>query len=161
MKMLNILVLTKNHPTEIIDVIDKLYSAFGQLDKGLFIGSPQASALMVSEQKNVPYLQTYYPAMRAYNKVEEFAEQNQIHTIVTVGAVDVHSLNKYNAIIGLKNDDLEDYKNFDEDFNTTNIKSTTLKSCDILFDTIEEVIHFIRIVMKNDAKEKTITDDIQ
>lgn len=151
--MLNILVLTKNHPVEILDVVYKLYNSLGQLDAGIYIGSPQVIADMVSQTKGIPYLQAYYPAMRSYRQATKFAAKNNINTIVTVGSVDIHDLNNYDAIIGLNNPEVEDYTFFDEDFNTDGAISTTLKQAEILFDTIDEVIHFIRIVRREKLKE--------
>lgn len=151
--MLNILVLTKNHPVEILDIVTRLYNSLGQLDAGIYIGSPQVIAQMVSQTKGVPYLQTYYPAMRSYRLATQFAADNGIDTIVTVGAVDIHDLNTYDAIIGIDNPEMEDYPFFDEDFNTDGAISTTLKQAELLFETVDEIIHFIRIVRKEKQKE--------
>lgn len=152
--MFNILVLTKNHPVEIGDIVRQLYTALGGFDQKIFIGSPQITADEVAQAKKCSYLQTYYPAMRAYRKVNEFAEKNDISVIITVGAVDVHDLNSYDAIVGIDNPELQSYTEFDEDFNTDHAVSTTLKNSDIIFDNIEQLIHFLRVIIKNNEEKE-------
>ena len=72
--------------------------------------------------------------------------------LITVGTIDRKDMLSYNGVIGLKNDEIADYDVFDEDFNTTNIEVLTLNQVDIMFDKLEEVIHFIRIAINNYRK---------
>lgn len=116
--------------------------------------SPQFIAEMVSKTKKIKYLDVFYPALRAYKNVFEYAEKNDIQYLITIGCVDIADLPHYSAIIGLKNDDINDYTKFPQEMNTTQIEITNLNCADILFDTIDEVLHFIRIVINNDRKEK-------
>ena len=150
--MLKILVVTKNHPVEIMSVCAAIHQAVGMGDQEVVVNSPQFIADMVSKAKNVPYTKTYYPALRAYKNIEKYMEEQNMKILITVGTIDKRDTLSYNGIIGLKNDEIADYDVFDEDFNTTNIEVLTLNQVDIMFDKLEEVIHFIRIAINNYRK---------
>lgn len=157
--MLKILVLTRNHPVEVIDVMRELYESIGALDNSIFIGSPQFTAYQVSQTKKIPYTDAYYPAIRAYKKIDDFANEDT-SAIIVVGAVDRLDIFKYNAVIGLKNKEIKDYTEFPEEFNTTKLTTTVLENSDILFNNIEEVIHFIRIVINNHRRKEQENEQV-
>ena len=96
--MLKILVVTRNHIVEIQDVCAALTQAvvFGVDD--VVVNSPQFIADMVSRAHNIPYIQTYYPALRAYKNAENYL--NGVQVLVTVGTVDRLDLRHYDAIVG-------------------------------------------------------------
>ena len=52
--MLKILVVTKNHPVEIMSVCAAIHQAVGMGDQEVVVNSPQFIADMVSKAKNVP-----------------------------------------------------------------------------------------------------------
>lgn len=152
--MLKILVVTKNHPIEIGTVSATLHQAVGFGDHEVMVNSPQFIADMVAKNLNVSYLQTYYPALRAYKNVEKYMEESNLDILVTVGTIDINDALGYDAIVGLKNDEISDYTSFDEDFNTTEITPIKLENVDILFEKMDELIHFIRLTIKNYRREK-------
>ena len=47
--MKKFLIITKNHPIEIMDVMYKLYQSIGSIDMGIFIGSPQFTAYQTEQ----------------------------------------------------------------------------------------------------------------
>lgn len=145
--MLKILVVTRNHIVEIQDVCAALTQAVATGVEDVVVNSPQFIADMVSRSRGIPYVQTYYPALRAYKNIEGYMEEGQM--LITVGTIDRRDLRSYSAIVGLRNDDIQDYDVFDEDFNTTNMETITLDEVDILFDNLEELIHFLRITINN------------
>ena len=150
--MLKILVVTKNHPVKILTTCAAIHQAVGMGDQEVVVNSPQFIAEMVSKAKDVPYIKTYYPALRAYKNIEKYMEEQKMKILITVGTIDKKDTLSYNGIIGLRNDEIADYDVFDEDFNTTNIEVLTLNQVDIMFDKLEEVIHFIRIAINNYRK---------
>ena len=144
--MKKFLVITKNHPIEVMDVMNKLYEAVGNIDLGVFIGSPQFTAFQVEQIKKVPYMEGFYPAVRAYKKIDEFAGEN-VHTAIIVGTVDIEDLLDYDAIVGLDNPEIQDYKEFPQEFNTTNMTIADLRYSDIIFTKIDELIYFLRVLI--------------
>lgn len=159
--MLKILVLTQNHPIEACEVMQQLYDAIAQIDNRVFIGSPQFTALQVERVKNIPYLEGFYPAVKAYKKIEDFATDSPVDVIITVGTVDVADITQYQAIIGLRNSEIKDYTEFPEEFNTSNITLTTVDNSDIIFRNINEVIHFLRIIINNYRRKENEKDNEQ
>lgn len=155
--MKKFLIITKNHPIEVMDVMYKLYQSIGSIDMGIFIGSPQFTAYQTEQLKNIPYLEGYYPAVRAYKKIDEFASE-EVHTCIIVGTADVADLLDFDIIVGYENPEIKEYTEFPEEFNTTNITCVDLRYSDIIFTKIEELIHFLRIVM---AKEERDNVDVQ
>jgi hypothetical protein len=97
----------------------------------------------------VPYTKTYYPALRAYKNIEKYMEESNLKILITVGTVDTKDVLGYNAIVGLQNDEIQSYEVFDEDFNTTEMVVFPLEKVDIMFDKLDELIHFIRITINN------------
>lgn len=147
--MLKILVVTKNHPVEIITTAAAIHQAVGMGDEEVIVNSPQFIADMVSRTHNVPYTKTYYPALRAYKNIEKYMEESNLKILITVGTVDTKDVLDYNAIVGLQNDEIQNYEVFDEDFNTTEMVVFPLEKVDIMFDKLDELIHFIRITINN------------
>ena len=150
--MLKLLVITKNHPVEILTTCAAIHQAVGMGDKEVVVNSPQFIAEMVSQAQNVAYTKTYYPALRAYKNIEKYMEEQDMKILVTVGTIDKRDALSYNAIVGLNNPDIQDYDVFDEDFNTTNMEVVPLNKVDIMFDKLDELIHFIRITINNYRK---------
>ena len=79
------------------------------------------------------------------------AESN-MKILITVGTIDIKDARHYSAIVGLQNDEICDYDVFDEDFNTTNMVVFPLNKVDIMFDKLDELIHFLRITINNYRK---------
>ena len=150
--MLKLLVITKNHPVEILTTCAAIHQAVGMGDKEVVVNSPQFIAEMVSQAQNVAYTKTYYPALRAYKNIEKYMEEQDMKILVTVGTIDKRDALSYNAIVGLDNPEIQDYDVFDEDFNTTNMEVVPLNKVDIMFDKLDELIHFIRITINNYRK---------
>lgn len=150
--MLKLLVITKNHPVEILTTCAAIHQAVGMGDKEVVVNSPQFIAEMVSQAQNVAYTKTYYPALRAYKNIEKYMEEQNMKILVTVGTIDKRDALSYNAIVGLDNPEIQDYDVFDEDFNTTNMEVVPLNKVDIMFDKLDELIHFIRITINNYRK---------
>ena len=150
--MLKILVVTKNHPVEIMTTCAAIHQAVGMGDDEVVVNSPQFIAEMVSQAKNVAYTKTYYPALRAYKNVEKYMAENDMKILVTVGTIDIKDARSYSAIVGLQNDEIDSYTVFDEDFNTTDMVTFPLEKVDIMFDKLDELIHFLRITINNYRK---------
>lgn len=146
--MLKLLIVTKNNPAEAMVVTRQLYESIGELNNRVFIGSPQFTAWQVSEVQNIPYLHAYYPALRAYKKIDDMAGSD-IDVCITVGTADLKDFLNYNAVVGIENKEINDYKDFPEEFNTTNMTVIELKHCEIKFYNMNELIHFIKIVINN------------
>lgn len=151
--MLKILVVTKNNPAEAMVVTRQLYQAFGEMSSNIFIGSPQFTAWQVSEVQNIDYLDAYYPALRAYKKIDSMLVDS-INVCIIVGTGDKKDFLEYDAVVGIKNKEIKDYTDFPEEMNTTKIEAIKLENCDIQFNTIEEVIHFLRVVIGNYYKKE-------
>lgn len=150
--MLKLLVVTKNHPVEILATCAAIHQAVGMGDAEVVVNSPQFIAEMVSQAQNVAYTKTYYPALRAYKNIEKYMAEQDMKILITVGTIDIRDARNYNAIVGLNNDDIDDYTVFDEDFNTTEMEVFPLNCVDIMFDKLDELIHFIRITINNYRK---------
>lgn len=150
--MLKILVVTKNHPVEIVSTCAAIHQAVGMGDEEVVVNSPQFIAEMVSQAQNVAYTQTYYPALRAYKNIEKYMAESNMKILITVGTIDMQDARDYSAIVGLQNDEISDYDVFDEDFNTTDMVVFPLNKVDIMFDKLNELIHFLRITINNYRK---------
>ena len=150
--MLKILVVTKNHPVEIVSTCAAIHQAVGMGDAEVVVNSPQFIAEMVSQVQNVAYTKTYYPALRAYKNIEKYMEEQDMKILITVGTIDKKDALSYNAIVGLDNPEILDYDVFDEDFNTTAMEVMPLANVDIMFDKLDELIHFLRITINNYRK---------
>ena len=151
--MLKILVVTKNNPVEAMITTRQLYQAFGEMRSDIFIGSPQFTAWQVSEVQSIDYKDAYYPALRAYKKIDSMTDES-VNVCIIVGTADKKDFFDYNAIIGLKNKEIQDYVDFPEEMNTTKMEVLKLENCEIQFNTIEEVIHFIKVVISNYDKQE-------
>lgn len=146
--MLKVLVVTKNNPAEAMIVTRQLYQAFGEMNQHIFIGCPQFTAWQVAEVKEIGYLEAYYPALRTYKKIHNMVDET-IDICIVVGTGDKKDFFDYDAVIGLKNKEIQDYTDFPEELNTTNIEVIKLENCEIQFNTIEEVVHFLKVVIGN------------
>lgn len=138
--------MTKNHPTEALSVYQQINGCFSG-DKDFIAISPQAVALMIEEIKGYPFLDMFYPAL---HQVEEAKEEiaSKYKDVVVVGTAATTSKSWFDAIIGINNAYVSDYKNFDEDFNVHKYKILTLKDADILFNTMNEVVFFLKHMMR-------------
>lgn len=150
--MKKFLIITKNHPIGVIDLMYKLYQSIGSIDMGVFIGSPQFTAFQVEQIKGIPYMEAFYPALRSYKKIDEFAGDD-VHTAIIVGTIDVEDLLDYDVIVGYEDPEVKEYTDFPEEFNTTEMKFVDLRYSDIIFTKVEELIHFLRIIMAKEAKD--------
>lgn len=149
--MKKILVLTKDNPVEVIDTMGRFYTAFSELDPTILVCSPQYTAYQLEQAGKASYLEALYPAIRTFKKIDNFAN-SETEFIVVVGVIDKKDKYNYDAIIGIDNKDIEDYPYYNEDFNTTNIELTRVENSDIIFNTIEEAIYFIRIMIEHERK---------
>lgn len=144
--MKKFLIITKNHPVEICNVMRRVYESVGIGNSNIFIGSPQFTALQIERAKGIPYLEAFYPAVKTYKNIDSFATEG-IETIIIIGTVDIKDIINYDVVVGFDSPDIEEYKDFPEEFNNTNIKFMELKHSDIIFTKIDELIHFLRILM--------------
>lgn len=148
---MKILVLTKNNPVEITEVVQKIRNRFYFDDLKFFCDSPQAIALDIEQKKGIPYTFAFFPAIKTFEKnKEEISEA--VDVFVTVGTTDVKSMSWYDVIVGLTNFEISNYKSFD-----TSIYSCdyfTLKNADIKFDEIEELLFFINKIVRINNKNE-------
>lgn len=146
--MKKILVVTKNHPVEVTSVIKDIYESVATLNQRIFVGGPQFTAWQVSEMKNINYLDLYYPAIRAYKNIENLATED-VDIAIIVGTGDIKDFFNYDAVVGINNKEVQDYTNFPEEMNHTNIETIKLSNCEIKFNNMNELLHFLRIVINN------------
>ena len=156
--MKKILVLTKDNPIETLDIMRRFYSSFAELDSNVVVVSLQFTAWQVQDAakkqgKEISYLDCFYSAVRTFKKINSFIKDDT-NFLIVVGTVDKVDKYNYDAIIGINNGEIEDYPNYNEDTNTTNIKLLKLKDSDVSFNTIEEAIYFIRIIMERERREQ-------
>lgn len=148
---MKILVLTKNNPVEITEVVQKIRNRFYFDDLKIFCDSPQAIALDIEQKKGIPYTFAFFPAIKTFEKnKEEISEA--VDVFITVGTTDVKSMGWYDVIVGLTNFEISNYKSFD-----TSIYSCdyfTLKNADIKFDEIEELLFFINKIVRINNKNE-------
>lgn len=143
---MKILLLTKNHPVEILDVIQSIHGHFQNTEEVTCI-SPQGVALMVEEAKGFPYLSVFYPALhQVVTQKEELSSKTK--NLIVVGTIDKGSRKWFDVIIGLNTKDIQNYKDFDEDFNTYGYKCMTLKDADIVFETKQELLFFLNRIVR-------------
>lgn len=137
---MKILVLTKNHPVEIVDVVNRIRNRFFNDKLKFFCDSPQLVAWELEEKKGIPYTYAFFPAIKTFEKNKDIIA-NAVDVFITVGTTDRKSETWYDVIVGLDNFEIDNYSKFD-----TSIYSCTcykLKEGDIRFDTIEELLFFI------------------
>lgn len=148
---MKILVLTKNNPVEITEVVQKIRDRFYFDDLKFFCNSPQAIALDIEQKKGIPYTFAFFPAIKTFEKNKEEIS-NAVDVFITVGTTDVKSISWYDVIVGLTNFEISNYKSFD-----TSIYSCdyfTLKNADIKFDEIEELLFFINKIVRINNKDE-------
>lgn len=152
---MKILVLTRNHPVQILDVLNRIFTTVfnNNLEEGLCI-SPQATALMVEEVKGIPYRTAYYPALKVFEQQKEELSLKAPHMVV-IGTVPVDSYAWYDAVVGLDDaESIKDYNDFDEDFNTEHYKTLTLKDSDCIFNHFDELRYFLTKIIKITGEKK-------
>lgn len=148
---MKILILTKNHPVQILDVVTRIYNTIldNRLDEGICI-SPQAIAMMVEEAKNVPYQVAYWPAVKTFEDEKEELSTKAKHFFV-VGSVPVSSLSWYDAVIGIDDaPEIKDYTEFDDDFKTEDYVMTTLDNAEVMFEDFDNLRYFITKVLQQE-----------
>jgi hypothetical protein len=141
---MKILVLTRNHPVQIVDVVSRIYNTvIGNNYKNAICISPQVAAMMVQESKGVPYQQAYYPALQAFEDKKDTYAAAAKHFIV-VGTVPNDSKTWYDAIVALDDaESIKDYSDFDNDFNTRHYTMCNIADGDILFKHFDELRYFL------------------
>lgn len=142
---MKILVLTKNNPVEIVDVVNKIRSAIYYDEKKCFCDSPQMVAWELEEMKGIPYLYGFFPAIKTFEKNKE-QFYDAVDVFITVGTTDINSADWYDVIVGLNNPEIQDYYNFDTSIHQCDL--FTLKNADIKFDTTNELLFFIRKLIR-------------
>lgn len=150
---MKILVLTKNNPIEIIDIVNKIRQHFYYDPKKFFCDSPQMVALELEQFKGIPYTIGFFPAIKTFeNRKEEFNQL--VDVFITVGTTDKASMPWYDIIVGLNNYELKNYSEFD-----TSIYSCecfTLKDADMKFDDIKELLFFIDKIVRITGEKNEI-----
>lgn len=137
---MKILVLTRNHPVEIQDIVTRIRDRFYYDKLKFYCDSPQSVALEMEECKGVPYTFGFFPAIKTFEKLkQEIADK--VDVFITVGTTDRKSEIWYDVIVGLDNFEMDDYKKFDQSIYSCELYK--LKESDIRFDTIEELLLFI------------------
>lgn len=137
---MKILVLTKNNPVEIVDVVERIRQRFYNDKLKFFCDSPQLVALEIEAKKGIPYTYGFFPAIKTFEKTKDEIA-NVVDVFITVGTTNRKSEVWYDVIVGLDNFEIDNYSKFD-----TSVYSCTcykLKESDIKFDTIDELLTFI------------------
>lgn len=144
---MKILLLTKNNPVEIIDVVRRLNNHFNNMEKCIVV-SPQLTAWMVEEAKGYPYMLVYYNAIKIVEKnKDELASKAE--NFIMVGTTDMASKSWYDIIVGIDNPDIEDYTDFPQENNVDHINCFSLKHADVIFNDFSELLTFLYKVMEN------------
>lgn len=137
--------MTKNHPIEALNVYRQINGYFSG-DKDTTILCPQALALMIEEVKGFPYTEIFYPA---FNQIEGQKDEiaSKYKNVIVVGSAATSSRTWYDIIVGIDSKDINDYE-YDEDFNIHHYEFMKLKSADVTFETVEEMMFFINKMMR-------------
>lgn len=146
---MKILILTKNNPIEILHTVERVYNTVSNKMEHLTCVSPQVTSLMIEESKGYPYLETFYVAIKTFEKLKEELAHKTEHFVV-VGCVPKDSRFWYDAVIGLDNIDIQDYPVKTIPNNVDNIKLCKLSDADVVFNDFEE----LRIFLKKATQEK-------
>lgn len=146
---MKILVLTKNNPIEILHTVERIYNTVSNKLNHLTCVSPQVTSLMIEETKGYPYLETYYSAIKTFEKLKDQMATCTTHFIV-VGYVPKNTRFWYDAVVGLDNKDIEDYPLQKIPNNVDNIELFKLSDSEILFEDFET----LRIFLKKATQEK-------
>lgn len=148
--------LTKNHPIEIVSVVERLYNSLVQNDlKHITCISPQVISLMLEETKGIPYLYSYETAIFSYEKQKEEIANGCTH-LITVGYVPKNTRFWYDMIIGYNNEEIMDYNIEERAKINEGYELFKLKDAEVTFEEFETLLFFLKKV----TKERK-TNDIQ
>lgn len=147
---MKILVLTKNNPVEILHTVERIYSSVSNGNmKHMTCISPQVVALMVEEAKDYPYLEVFFSALRTFENQKEDIS-TKCNNLIVVGTVPISTRYWYDAVVGLDNEEIEDYPAKSIPNNIDNISLMELKHADVTFNNFET----LRIFLKKAIQEK-------
>ena len=147
--MKKILLLTKINPIEIYSIMMQLYRSEVATPDTIFF-SPQYTSMLAAQSLKVPFQNVFYSGLRTWESLKEetIANHPEYKMWVVVGSDNEKNRNDYDAVLSLDNPDIEDYT-FDEEFNTTDIKFMTVKDGEVSFNSLDEVIVFIKYMQKS------------
>lgn len=147
---MKILVLTKNHPTEITNIVERIYgTVIGNNTENIVCASPQVTSLILEESKGIPYLESYYTAINTFEKLKDELSDKRKHFIV-VGRVPKNTRFWYDAIVGIDNKAIADYPIKSIPNNINNTELFKLDDSEVLFRDFAE----LRIFLKKATQEK-------
>ena len=147
---MKILVLTKNHPTEITNIVERIYgTVIGNNTENIVCASPQVTSLILEESKGIPYLESYYTAINTFEGLKDELSDKRKHFIV-VGRVPKNTRFWYDAIVGIDNKAIADYPTKSIPNNVYNIELFKLEDSEVLFRDFAE----LRIFLKKATQEK-------
>lgn len=86
--MLKIMLITNPHPVEIIDLMQFLYEEIIGADQRILALSPQATALMVEEAKQIPYGGAFYPAITTVEHYRQTINEQDYDCFIMLGTSD-------------------------------------------------------------------------
>lgn len=148
---MKILLLTKNNPVEILDIVRRLNEHFNNTKKVLCV-SPQLVAWMVEEAKGIPYSLVYYSAIRQVEKQKDYIASTT-ENFIMVGTTDSSTKIWYDVIVGLDNKNIRDYTDFPQEYNTDNISCFKMKNADVVFEDFKELLVFLYKIMENNKND--------
>lgn len=141
---MKILILTKNNPVEISYVTQRLQTYFFANKRKVYCDSPQVVALEIEKSKKLPYLYTFFPAIKAYRNCQDEIS-NVVDDFITVGTTDRKDVGWYDIIVGINSEEIQDYVKFDTSIHSCDYFK--LKDAEIMFDNIDELITFLRKII--------------
>ena len=159
------MLITNPHPVEIIDLMQFLYEEIIGADPRILALSPQATALMVEEAKQIPYGGAFYPAITTVEHYRQTINEEDYDCFIMLGTSDRKTISWYDAVLGFQEiyEDGEPllslYTKIDEDFNVYKVECMTLEDADTILNTKRELSTFLRKLIqmerkKNDTKGK-------
>lgn len=157
--MLKIMLISNPHPTEIIDLMQTVYGNFVMGDQRILVLSPQATALMIEEAKQIPYGSAFYPAISTVEHFRQTIKEEDYDCFIMLGTTDKKTLSWYDVVLGFQ-EVFEDgepvlgiYTKFDEDFNVYKVDYMRLEDADTIIDSKRELLSFLNKLLKMERKK--------
>lgn len=163
--MLKIMIITNPHPVEIIDLMQSLYGNFVLADKRILVLSPQATALMIEEAKDIPYGGAFYPAITTNEHFRRAIKEEDYDLFIMLGTTDRATLPWYDVVLGFQevHEDgepiLQPYTKIDEDFNVNKISCMELKDSDEVMNSKSELFSFLSKLLQMERSKNDTTGE--
>jgi len=98
------------------------------------------------EPKGITYFQSFYYFIKTIsNKIaNDSLGVSGIRNLICYGTLDIKCRKNFDLVLGLRDNDTEDYTDFSKSDNPTNIRTIDYSDCDYVYDNYRELKLFLR-----------------